>query len=441
MVPAKLKRLTLILLAASMLVGCTVGGSVDSLLTPPKLSDVQTEVYDALVNAVGDDIVMEYPSGGANRSSIVIEDLDSDGSDEAIAFYQTTGAGMDGSEIGIRVNVLDVRDDKWQSVYDVAGSGSSIDRVIFANLSGSGRKSIIIGYVTMSGEKRFCSYFYKNGVMESGYADSYNSIFVTDIDTVDGSALAVIHENNSYTGKQAYFSLVCDDGMELYEKSTVLLNENISEFVNVVSGYVGKETPAVFIDGLSGGQLYTEIIYCINGTLRNPLYIGNADLVNATERPRIYYSTDIDLDGIIEIPTLSYFPGYNQDSREGFRVTEWNVMDNFEISKKYSSFYSPSDQYCFILPTRWEGMVTVKNDYTTGDIVFYKYRINLLNSTEELLRIAVAGTEQSEELISNGYTIIKKRDNINYLYKSSDNLNEPLVLTKSEILNNFYVIV
>lgn len=421
-------------LSVSMLSGCIPGGGIESLLYPPKLSEEQEEIYSALTDSVGDNISLQYPKGGSNRSPVVIWDIDGDGTDEALAFYESADSD---AESGIRINILDKQDGIWRSVYDIAGTGTGIDRVIFAELGGSGRVSIIIGYSAASGDKSFRTYFYSDGIAETGYSDSYSSIFVTDLDNNGFSDLAVIHPNNEYTGKQAYFSLVTDNGTDLWEVSTVRLNDKTSEFVNIASGYVGSVTPAVFIDGVSDGKLSTEIIYCINGTLRNPLYLGESEIIKNTVRPTSYLSTDIDLDGIIEVPTLSYFPGYNDDSHEQFRITNWNVLENYEITRKYSSYYNVQNGYCLLLPSRWEGVVTVKNDTVTGDIVFYKYRGSLLGSTEELLRIAVVRDERLSDRLAAGYTLLKSRDNINYMYKLPDLTKEPLILTATEIENNF----
>lgn len=420
-------------LSAVLLCGCVPGSGVENLLSPPKISEEQEKIYTALAEAVGENITLQYPKGGANRSPILISDIDRDGTNEALAFYER--ADNDAGS-GIRINILDNYDGEWRSVYDIAGTGTSIDRVILSELGGSGRVSIMVGYSTASGDKSFRSYWYSDGVADAGYSDSYSSVFVTDLDNDGNNELAVIHPNNEYTGKQAYFSLVTDNGKELYEKSTVRLNDKTSEFVNIASGYVGLATPAVFIDGISDSKLSTEIIYCINGTLRNPLYLSESEMIKNTVRPTSYLSTDIDLDGIIEVPTLSYFPGYNDDSHDKMRITNWNVLENYEITKKYASYYNVRNGYCLLLPSRWEGVVTVKNDTVTGDVVFYKYRGNLLGSTEELLRIAVVRDERLSDRLTAGYTLLRSRDNVNYLYKLPEITDEPLILTATEIENN-----
>lgn len=424
-------------LSAVMLSGCAASGSIESLLSPPMLYSGQAEVYDALTESVGRDIKLQYPRAGAYRSSFIIEDIDGDGDSEAVVFYRR---GEKAEESGdLRINILD-RDSagSWRSAYDLAGTGTGIDRVVISELSGSGRTSLIIGYTGVSSaDKSLKAYVYDGKTLTNTFSDNYSSFFITDMDKNGGNELSIIHPNNEYTGKQAYYSLVLDSGTRLYESSTVLLNEKTSDFVNIASGYVGTDTPAVYIDGLSGGQLSTEIIYCIRGILRNPLYLSGSEGIKDTLRPSGFSSTDIDLDGVIEIPTLGYFPGYTQDSRDAVRITNWNIMDSFAITKKYASYYSASDGYCFMIPSRWDGVVTVKRDDKTGDAVFYKYRIDLLNSTDELLRIAAVTSEYAEERAAEGYTVLGIRDNMYYMYKSPDSTEEPLILTEAEIINNF----
>ena len=162
-------------------------------------------------------------------------------------------------------------------------------------------------------------------------------------------------------------------------------------------------------------------------------------MISDTTRSKGYYSADIDLDGITEIPTLSYFPGYDQDDRDAFIATNWNVYSNFTINKKYSSYYDIEKGFCFVLSSRWDGLVTVKWDEHNGDIVFYKYFADLMNSTVELLRISAVTADYYDEKTENGYIWLKSRDNMHYFYKLPDASDEPLIPTTAEIVNNFYI--
>ena len=109
------------LLAAFMLSGCS-SASVDTLLAPPKLSEEQSAVYDALVKSVGDDIRLQFPKSGDYRSAFVFADIDDEPENEAVVFYEKTGEVQSGANI--RINIIDRRDGKWTSVYDHAGGGT-----------------------------------------------------------------------------------------------------------------------------------------------------------------------------------------------------------------------------------------------------------------------------------------------------------------------------
>lgn len=434
----KFKKTAALLAAAAMLSGCAFGGSIDTLLSPPKLSEEQNVVFDALVKSVGNDVKLRYPRSGDYRSAFVFADIDGEPDSEAIVFYEK--AGETEGEGNVRINIIDRRGGKWTSVYDHAGAGTGIDRVLFSELGGSGKTSVIIGYSMLSGEKSVQIYSYESGRLISEYSDSYSTMFISDPERDGTNKLMLIRP-----GGQLKKASVCEISVDpetgaAAEVGSVALNEASTDFVNIASGYVGKDTPAIFIDGLSGGQLTTEIIYSVNGQLRNPLYMGEAGLIEKTKRPTGYPCTDIDLDGVIEIPTLSLFPGHTETDTAGkLYSTDWNILDNYSIVKKYSSFYNIGEGYCFILPSRWDGVVTAKRDSGTGEIVFCKFRIDLENSTTELLRIAVASEEETPALLEDGYMILKSNNKMNYLVKCPDIYDEPLILTGTEISNSFYL--
>lgn len=418
--------------ASVMLSGCTLGGSAENLLSPPVIYEEQEDIYDALRKSISGNITLQYPRSGAYRSAFVIKDIDGNGDDEAVVFYSVHDQ--------IRINILDKDDEGgWQSVCDLEGSGTGIDRMQVGSIGSAERTSIIVGYSVSGGDNILKVYSYSEGKVSETYTDSYSSFFTFDLNGDGQDGLCIIHSNNENIGRKADFSVITDTGTQVVKKDTVALNDKATDFVGVALGNVGENTPAVFIDELSGGQLLTEIIYIAADTLRNPLYLDERQMISDTMRSKGYYSADIDLDGIVEIPSQSYFPGYSQDERDAFLSTNWNVYSNFTINKKYSSYYDVEKGFCFVFPGRWDGLVTVKRDEHNGDIVFYKYFADLLNSTVELLRISAVTSDYHDDKIQNGYTWLKSRDNIHYFCKLPDTSDEQLIPTAAEVANNFYI--
>ncbi len=443
----KFKKILLPALLSAVTAGCTLGASADSLLTPPKLSEEQSEIYSALEKAAGTDIYLIYPKSGTYRSAFVIENIDDEPSPEAIVFYEKAGEHADGSGSNIRINVLDKTDGKWRSVYEHAGTGTEIERIMFSSIGDSDEINIIIGYGMISGEKNVRVYNYRDGLLNMLYTGLYSSVFVSDMDRNNENELVVLHPNSKE--EAAFICFVSKKDDEFFESSRVELNPETTDYVNLAYGYIGSTTTALFIDGLSDGLLTTEIVYAINGNLRNPVYHSESGLLSQTSRPPEYLCTDIDNDGFIEIPTLALFQGYNEESPEKLYITDWNVFENYSIVKKYSSYYDIKNEYCFILPARWDNIVTAGIDGVTGDIVFYKYKTDINANAQnaikfdmnELLRFTVVSSaEEAENKLLEGYTLIKTMDRLYYLMKAPVNADEPLLLTNTEIINNFYIL-
>lgn len=421
--------------AAVMLCGCSLGSSsIDSLLAPPILSEEQDEIYAALTDKTGNNISLEYPKGGAYRSAFVTSDLDGDGQDEAAVFY----TNLSDAEGTVRVGILDRSEGKWRLVYDHAGAGSSVEQVFFTELGTEGKvyMGIGYGYITPT-EKTLKLYSLSDGILETKYTESYNRVLSLDLDRDGGRDIAVINVNNE--NHPASLSLVTDKGKGAEKTSSVNLNETAVDLPYAAAGFIGEGVPAVFVECLTqGGMLTTEIIYCVDGELRNPASIENSELPGRTQRVQGLYCRDIDGDGITEIPESEPFPGYREGSNAQY-ITNWNVFENYSVMKKYSSLTDTSLGYAFMLPVRWEGLVTVKNDSTTGEKVFYKYNGSSRDSRLELMRILVCDYEEAGRKALEGYITAASAENAVYMVRFGDT-EDNLLLTTAEVTNNFYLL-
>ncbi len=432
----KLSKTAALLSAAAMCVslcGCGLDSSIDNLLSPPMMSEEQQEIYSALTKAAGDEISLVYPRSGAYRSAFVFRDMDGDGENEAVVFYNS----LTGKDSNVRVNILDKDDGEWRSVYDHAGAGTSVEQVFFTDLGGTGKVRMAIGYGYMTPtEKTLKLYSLGDGILNTEYTGTYYKTLTLDLDKDGGDDIAVVNCNNE--NHTASLSLVTDRGDGAECVSAVDMSPTTVDLPSVIWGYIGNDTPAVFADGLlAGGTLSTEIIYCVNGELRNPAMIDGSELSSRTVRPQGLYCRDIDGDGIVEIPEREAFPGY-RDRQDAQYITDWNVFDNYSVVKKYSSLTDQFSGYAFMLPVRWQGLVTVKNDGTTGEKVFYKYNGSLEQSRLELMRITVCSLKDSEQKLLDGYVAVASTDSAVYMVRFGDT-EDNLLLTTAEVSNNFYL--
>lgn len=92
------------------LTGCDLyQPDVDSMLAPPVLSELQTEVNEALQDVVGQDFRLCYPTGGSYRSPYIFADLDGDENEEAVVFYTVEDEPL------IYLQILDKTEGRWRA--------------------------------------------------------------------------------------------------------------------------------------------------------------------------------------------------------------------------------------------------------------------------------------------------------------------------------------
>ncbi|MDY2846707.1 MAG: hypothetical protein SOU50_00615 [Oscillospiraceae bacterium] len=434
MLRIKRVKLCAALAAVMTLSGCSLFSSAEGLLAPPMLSEEQSRVYEALTDAVGS-VNLIFPKNGENRSAYIFSDLDGDGSDEAAVFYRRP----DGGESVIRLNILDIENGEWRSVYDTAGTGVSVDCALVRQIGGSGRTYIAAGYNLMTaGDKVLEIYSYENGVTERVYSDSYSSFMVTDL-TSDGN-YELININGNSENQSAYAAMMTEDeNGALYEASKVRLSSACIGFESITEGRIAENTAAVFIDEINGnGSVSTEIIYSVDGNLRNPAEVEGSTVLADTKRQSGYSCADADGDGITEIPVTEVCPGYENET-EKLLLTNWCVFDNYSIKRKYTGWYNKAQSWVMMFPGRWEGLITMKIDSASGAAVFCRYNENI-NSSPELMRILAVSAADSEAYYAEGWQLIEQIGDACYMVRLADDSGESLVLTLTEVRNNFYVI-
>lgn len=432
----------------AVLTGCSgISFSVDGLLSAPKLTDEQSEIHQALIAGVGNNITLKYPKNGNNRSAYVIANIDDEPDSEALVFYEYN-SGTSGDD-GIRVNLLDKDDEgKWYSVKELAGAGTDVDRVIISPIGNSNQLDVLVGYQTMTGEdKNLEIYNYSKGDFTRVGMDTYSLLEALDINGDGANEIVTIQKNtNADTGIQtAEASLLKVKNGEIVKEESVQMCPGIVSYTSSKVGYLNDDYThaAIFADGINAdGNLQTQIIYYRYSSLQNPMETQSDRLLPLCTRPAGYSCADMDGDGVVEIPFTQPMTGYeNAVADEMLYITSWSVYrDFYQLEEEYKGYYSISDGYFFSFPNRWKDLVTIKKDGETGEIVFYKYEGEINSQMKEVMRIAVASKEQSNDYLDDGYNVIDGKGQLYYLVKLPSDKREQLILTIDEVQNNFYIV-
>lgn len=426
-------------LAVLCLCGCSIGVNVDNMLTPPKLSGEQEQIYQALRSTTGSAISLKYPKGGSFLSAFLVVDIDGDGQDEAIVFYEKTGVANAGS--GLRINVLDSIDGVWKSVCDRSAEGSEIEKVVISRLGDNERMNVIVGYSTANQSEKFVSvYSYEDNYLELTFSKNYALFDVGNTRKSENPDLVLLFPATT-AQPQASAAVYQLDAEGKYHEYLSQFKDSYTDFSQLIYGSLPDGGVALYVDAATGtatgaAGLQTEILSYDGERLLNLLdAIGRSS--KETVRPAGLYSRDIDKDGTPEIPVQKAFLGYEEMAEsEQILQTDWLTLRDGLLYSEYSSYYRSNDGYTFMLPQKWRGKATIVNDTTLDEV-----QVQLYNNGQEaapvLLRIHISEDEADiREHLAAGYQLIHSKGMAVYMMKSEQ--VEGMEVSAAELLLCFH---
>ncbi|MEG2813476.1 MAG: hypothetical protein RSA79_02640 [Oscillospiraceae bacterium] len=432
-----------VLVFSILLTGCTYSNAgIDTIMTPPKLSKEQNEIYAALSENVGKNIKLKYPRSGEFTSAFLIANIDEEPTDEAIVFYENSNNST--ATMPIRIKVLDQINGKWVSRCENGVEASEIEKVSFVNVNN--QIYIIIGFTLLSkSEKTVKMFRFNEGMLKEISTDLCNNYEVIDIDG-NGIDEVVIVSNKAQKDKEknlvASVNEISLSG--LTATTTVKMNSDVVEYVNINSGIIYGGKPALYLDGLLGNsKLSTEILILKDKKLTNLIYneFSEKKIVEKTVRPLGSYSIDIDNDGIFEIPTVKPVPGYeNTPKYQTQYFTDWSYYKDFKMEIKETSFVSYQLGYALIFSDEWRDKITLEYNIANNEASFYSYLPKEEKIGELLFSIKVLKkSEYDPDKKHSNYDVLK--DNGQLIYMCNNNYyNDDLKINVQDIKECFMLL-
>ncbi len=426
-------------LLTAQLPGCSFTASVESMLSPPRLTVEQEQIYKALQIAAGSQISLKYPKSGKRLSAFIVEDLDGDGSDEAVVFYERARNAVD--ENPLRICLLDQTDGTWNAISNMQASGAEIDRVDLERLGTNPRTNLVISYSMVDGAEHAAQVFhYEEGTLIENLTVPYSVMALRDLDGNGTTELFVATAAKNAEPAAAKVYALNERGK--YVLDELALPDTMSDVSRITYGTLPVGTgnvtiPAIYLDGMSGATSVRTVVLNYRENL-NMLYADSAERILNTERAGGYQTMDIDGDGEAEIPYNMAFNGYsNIPEANMLRMTNWYVCRNGLLMREHSSYYSLQNSFVFLMPKRWERGVTARQE--NDEIVFYSFDTDTPEGEEPvliepLLRLAVvADPVAADAMQSDGYLLLRQQNSRYYLGKIEEG-SRSLHLTKSELL-------
>lgn len=410
-----IKRLLSAVIAVLMLISmsaCSViSGDISELFTPPKLSDEQQAILNAISAAVGDEYTLKNAYTGTTRSSIAFEDMDGDETDEAIVFYTSTG------NTAINILFLNKYGEKWESAGSIIGDSNEMYQYEFADIDGDNAKDLLVGWdISLSGNTQPTSSIATKGLnIYSCQDNEYKSIYSTgyaymlkvnlDADSKDevaiitSEAIETADETTPFINKLSIIS--CENSI-VSPIASIDLYPGVASYVNIMAGKEGDEKNSIFLDAkLHSGTYVTQIIQIENYELVN---LFPELETNPTLRTPQITCMDINNDTIIEFPICSVLPDYEENTDTARYLTDWCTFDKSSVSTAMSTIISTTFGYYINVYGQWKNKITIESKPDQSLLIVREPNNNLTgNALFYIKRFTETDSAKAE---SQGYTIL-----------------------------------
>ncbi|MCR4593886.1 MAG: hypothetical protein K5761_02395 [Clostridiales bacterium] len=442
--------LTLFLSFSLILSGCSFNFKpANELVRPPLLNGENSYLQKSFEESCGQDLILISPTKGDFRSSYLIYDLNSDGTDEAFVFYSNPG-----TEKNVNVAFFTYNNDKWVLTDTLSESVSEIYELSFSDINGNDTDELLISYSDASSNNNSdtlsnkgiikLNIFSFNGTsLTLRKTDYYDRIFISDLNSDGNSDILLFFsdftgENKEPKMKGKLLSFSADYSVV---PSKEFFMQNIIEILNIATDNYKSEDgnyTRVYVDGLIGeGSLMTSIlslkpdsntINILNGT------VDEESGIQSLRSARIF-STDVNDDGIIEIPTTEALPGgmlIDSDTDDTqLNLVVWSQIAEEGTKTVFRSLYNSSQKYMFVFPDEWLNLYSAKYNYKSQTLFIYR-----IKDKKDLFSVR-AFTKDAWEENNYGYQKIKSNDDYTYGYCILNNDASDML---KDIYSNFIVI-
>ena len=337
----KHKLIAIFLLLAFALTGCYAFGA-DDLYALPQRSRVYRELQTAVETA-------SAPLSGANRQAVQQADLDGDGVEETLVFCKMEG------DRPLKVLILRRAEESYELACTLEGDGTAFDSVQYSQIDGEPGLEILLSRRIGEQVQEFLSiYTLTDGSPVELMSSGYTAYTVLDLDGDQLSDVFVLRANAD--GLRANAELFRFRDGELRKDAETNLSTGAESVKRILTGQIAEGVPAVFVaSAYDENKLITDVFSLVNDSFENITQNDESGQSSETVRNYYVYSTDIDNDGVIELPNTLPLPALEGDagSENQYRIVWYNLSPDGTRTDKMSTYHSFAEGWFLYLPETW----------------------------------------------------------------------------------------
>ena len=404
--------LGLLLLACLLLAGCQMDSTVEELFTLPRLPTEYTTLSRQLDQLLSEGYEYMAPTSGRNIQSLQMVDIDGDGRDEALAFFR-----LSNGEKPLKIYVFHPREDSYELASIIESSGTAIDSIYYEDLTGDGRKELIVGWKISSDVQTVTVYDMRPGPVQL-MQSTYTRLSFQELNG-DGIPSLLLLRTNSDNQPVAEFCSWQEGALSVSHRCTLSSTmAELSQQGRVKSGVLQDGTPALFVTGVEeSAWMVTDILTVKNGELVNILLSDVTGVSSEIAPFSSLYPEDINGDGITEVPHPEPIPDWGNVGGDPCRRIDWyTYTSDGTKAAVVSTYHSVEDGWYLRLPDVWKDQILITRTAGTEEVtVTFSYRGDSGEPPQDVLRITkLTGSGREARATRGGRVILGRLPEIIY---------------------------
>ncbi|WP_026676236.1 hypothetical protein [Fictibacillus gelatini] len=369
-----MKYLLIVFTLLLALSGCGMPKSPEDLLKTPKLEAKQASLKSQISHYLPKHAIMLAPDQGKKKSYISLVDINADHKKEAIVFYKTDKDAYD-----IKLIIFANSHNKWKKISQATIQGYSLDMLQFKDVTNNGKLDIVAGITYHDFYNNALLVLSVNGKTTKKVFDQfYTKAVLDDLNQDKQTDISILRVKKDKEVKVSFYQA---DKHEKFSKLSETVLDQYGFYDHMFAANITKNKRALVLDiGEGAHSAYTQLVIFDQGKLKK---IFKND--EATFKPYMIKSVDINNDGIVEIGNARVAKGYE---KEPYATAVW-IEQYYQWTPKklelVKELYVDNEKGFYVdFPESWVGNVTIKENKSRRMI-----QIVEVNSNKPLLTIKI----------------------------------------------------
>jgi len=423
----------LLMILCMLFILCSCASTVDDLYQLPQLSEQNFQLQEQMDAILNRGASYSPPSSGSHRQSVQLQDLNGDGTREAIAFFRVPNADKP-----LNIRIFSYTNGEYVESAKIEGEGESIDSISYSDMDSDGHMELIIGWQIGVDIKLLTIYTITDFQPYLVQSTNYTDYSLCNLNNSGENVFVVRTNPSSMTGEAELYTLRSDGEME---SDIAALSVGITAVSRIQTSQLLNGVNAVFVECTTAEGMITDIFTFQINEFTNITGMTSDPALSGTYRKASAYCTDINNDNVLDIPVLIPI-NTSSDSTTTYYATRWySYSSSGRQSLTMTTFHNDADGWYFVLSDTWLDEISIRRETSPGtrSIVF---SVNIGNNTTEdfLVISALTGDNREDNAISGDRFILATHGEVSYTGEIVSELVLPFEVSKELVSDCFELI-